>query len=185
MQQATWKCTLCDLYRLKKTVKCLIDLISLLYKQLGIKGIRTTPFHPQTDGLVERFNGTLKNMLKKFVDETGRDCDKWIPFLLFAYREVPQCSTGFSPFELLYCRQVQGPLDMLKEGWMAEEPAQCSVASYILQMRDKLEKFRNMAQENLQVAQKKQKVWYDKHTRERDLQPRQKVLVLLQVHANC
>lgn len=194
MQQATWKCTLCDLYRLKKTVKCLIDLISRVgvpFEMITDQGTNfmakqwTTPFHPQTDGLVERFNGTLKNMLKKFVDETGRDCDKWIPFLLFAYREVPQCSTGFSPFELLYCRQVQGPLDMLKEGWMAEEPAQCSVASYILQMRDKLEKFRNMAQENLQVAQKKQKVWYDKHTRERDLQPRQKVLVLLQVHANC
>lgn len=113
------------------------------------------------------------------MDETGREWDKWIPFLLFAYREVPQCSTVFSPFELLYGRQIRGPLDMLKEGWTAEEPAQCSVASYILQMRDKLEKFRSMAQENLQVAQKKQKVWYDKHVRERDLQPRQKVLVLL------
>ncbi|KAI2648139.1 Transposon Ty3-I Gag-Pol polyprotein [Labeo rohita] len=187
--------------QVKNIVKCLIDLISrvgvpseivtdqgtnfmaklmkLLYKQLGIRGIRTTPFHPQTDGLVERFNGTLKNMLKKFVDETGRDWDKWIPFLLFAYREVPQCSTGFSPFELLYGRQVRGPLDMLKEGWTAEEPAQCSVASYILQMRDKLENFRNMAQENLQMAQKKQKVWYDKHARERELQPGQKVLVVL------
>lgn len=121
----------------KHIVKCLIYLISrvgvpseiitdqgtnfmanmmkLLYKQLGIKGIQTTPFHPQTDGLVECFNGTLKNILKYFVAETGRDWDKWILFLLFAYREVPQCSTGFSPFELLYGRQVRGPLDMLKE----------------------------------------------------------------------
>ncbi len=146
---------------------------------MGIKGIRTTPFHPQTDGLVERFNGTLKSMLKKFVAETGRDWDKWIPFLLFAYREVPQCSTGFSPFELLYGRQVRGPLDMLKEEWTAEKPAQCSVISYVLQMRDKLETFRTLAKENLQDAQKRQKVWYDNHAREKNLKPGQKVLVLL------
>ena len=60
-----------------------------LHKQLGITGIRTTPYHPQTDGLVERFNQTLKSMLQKFVDDTGRDWDKWLPFVLFAYREVP------------------------------------------------------------------------------------------------
>lgn len=44
----------------------------------------------------------LKGMLRKFVADTGCDWDKWLPFILFAYREVPQASTGFSPFELLY-----------------------------------------------------------------------------------
>ena len=73
-------------------------LAQQLQKELGIKGIRTTPYHPQTDGLVERFNQTLKQMLRKFVSDTGRDWDKWLPFVLFAYREVPQASTGFSPF---------------------------------------------------------------------------------------
>ncbi|KAI2657313.1 Retrovirus-related Pol polyprotein from transposon 17.6 [Labeo rohita] len=187
--------------QVKHIVRCLIDLISrvgvpseiitdqgtnfmaklmkLLYKQLGIRGIRTTPFHPQTDGLVERFNGTLKNMLKKFVDESGRDWDKWLPFLLFAYGAVPQCSTGFSPFELLFGRQVRGPLNMLKEEWTAEKPAQCSIASYILQIRDKLKNFRTLTKDNLLAAQQRQKVWYDTHARETDLKPGQKVLVLL------
>ncbi|KAL7870568.1 hypothetical protein SRHO_G00080650 [Serrasalmus rhombeus] len=77
-----------------------------VFALMGIKGIRTTPFHPQTDGLVERFNKTLKCMLRKFVSETGSDWDRWLPFLLFAYREVPQASTGFSPFQLLYGREV-------------------------------------------------------------------------------
>lgn len=54
-----------------------------------------------------------------------------------------------------------------------------SVISYVLQMRDKLETFRTLAKDNLQDAQKKQKVWYDTHARERDLKPGQKVLVLL------
>lgn len=92
-------------------------LMKLLHKQLGISPIQTSPYHPQTDGLVERFNQTLKNMLRKFVSDTGKDGDKWLPFLLFAYREVPQASTGFSPFELVYGWSVQGPLDLLRKNW--------------------------------------------------------------------
>lgn len=47
--------------------KCILDVYCLL----GIKGLRTTPHHPQTDGLTEQFNETLKQMLSKFVNETG------------------------------------------------------------------------------------------------------------------
>ena len=78
---------------------------SLLHQLLQIKRIRTTPYHPQTDGLVECFNGTLKAMLRKFVNRSQKDWDEYLPYLLFAYREVPQESTGFSPFELLYGRR--------------------------------------------------------------------------------
>lgn len=69
-----------------------------IYSMLHIHRIQTTPYHPQTDGLVERLNQTLKSMLRKFVCESGKDWDQWLPYLLFAYREVPQTSTGFSPF---------------------------------------------------------------------------------------
>ncbi|KAL7877197.1 hypothetical protein SRHO_G00038400 [Serrasalmus rhombeus] len=92
-------------------------ILKQVYDLLGIKRIRTTPYHPQTDGLVERFNQTLLNMLRRFVDDSGKEWDQWLPYLLFAYREVPQESTGFSPFELLYGHQVRGPLDVLKETW--------------------------------------------------------------------
>ncbi len=83
-----------------------------LYELLGIKSIRTSVYHPQTDGLVERFNRTLKTMIRKFVHEDAKNWDKWLEPLLFAVREVPQASTGFSPFELLYGRQPRGVLDL-------------------------------------------------------------------------
>ena len=67
------------------------------YRLLHIKKIRTTPYHPQTDGVVERFNGTLKSILRKFVSRSQKDWDEYLPYLLFAYREVPQETTGFSP----------------------------------------------------------------------------------------
>lgn len=90
-------------------------LLAEMYRLLHVHSIRTSPYHLQTDGVVERFNQTLKSMLRKVAIGEGKDWDKMIPYVLFAYREVPQSSTGFSPFELLYGREVQGPLDAIKE----------------------------------------------------------------------
>ena len=73
------------------------QLLAELYRFLHVHPIRTTPYHPQTDGLVERFNQTLKSMLRKAATEVGKDWDKLLPYLFFAYREVPQASTGFHP----------------------------------------------------------------------------------------
>ena len=72
-------------------------LLSELYQLLKIQGVRTSPYHPQSDGLVERFNQTLKMMLRKVVTKEGKDWGKLLPHVLFAYREVPQASTGFLP----------------------------------------------------------------------------------------
>ena len=88
---------------------------------LSLKQLTTTPYHPQCNGLVERFNGTLKMMLKRMCAEKPKDWDRYISALLFAYREAPQESLGFSPFELLYGRTVKGPLQILRKLWTKEE----------------------------------------------------------------
>ncbi|KAL3997082.1 hypothetical protein ACER0C_009738 [Sarotherodon galilaeus] len=143
--------------------------------------LMTSPYHPQTDGLVERFNQTLKRMLQKFVSDTGKDWDQWLPFLLFAYREVPQASTGFSPFELLYGWDVQGPLDLLRKGWESPSsaPNDKGVVQFVLEMRDWLGRYHEEAEVNLRDAQRSQKTWYDQQARQREFQPGQKVLLLL------
>ena len=76
---------------------------------LSIKQLTTTPYHPMCNGLTEKFNGTTKSMLKRLHSEQPRQWHRYINPLLFAYREVPQESTGFSPFELLYGRVVYQP----------------------------------------------------------------------------
>ena len=78
---------------------------------LGFHKANTSAYHPQTDGLVERFNLTLTNMLAKTVDRHGRDWDKQLPFVLFAYRAAQQQSTGESPFYLLYGRDPRLPTE--------------------------------------------------------------------------
>lgn len=151
-----------------------------VYGVLGIKGIKTTPYHPQTDGLVERFNQTLKSMLRKFVAENGKDWDRWLPYLLFAYREVPQASTGFSPFELLFGWPVRGPLDVLREAWEGPQtPETQSILAHVLKMREKMERMTELVRANMEKAQTRQKTWYDQKARQRTLVPGQKVLLLL------
>ena len=155
-----------------------------LYRLLNVRPIRTSPYHPQTDGLVERFNQTLKAMLRKTATDEGKDWDKLLPYLLFAYREVPQASTGFSPFELLYGWQVRGPLDILKESWQEDRKSNESVVSYVMGVQEKLAKLSGLVRENLAAAQKQQKQWDDCNTREREFQSGQRVLVLLHTSSN-
>ena len=118
-------------------------------------------------------------MLKKTASEEGKDWDRLIPFLLFAYREVPQESTGFSPFEMLYGRDVRGPLDILKESWEADKRSDQNIVSYIMLMRERLERMGEEARGNLQEASTRQKAWYDREARDCSFQPGEEVLVLL------
>ena len=68
---------------------------------LGIQKTRTTAHHPQSDGMVERFNRTIKDQLAKFVDyHHQRDWDEHIPYLMLAYRSAIHESTGCTPAKL-------------------------------------------------------------------------------------
>ena len=60
-------------------------LLAELYSLLHVNALQTSPYHLQTDGMVERFNVTLKEMLRKSAQEDGKDWDKLLPYLLFAY----------------------------------------------------------------------------------------------------
>ncbi|GFY24316.1 hypothetical protein TNCV_1013651 [Trichonephila clavipes] len=86
---------------------------------MGVSPRFSTPGHPESMGAVERWNRTLEDMSSKNVQEHGSDWDL-LPFLLFAYREVPHSTTGMSPFQLVYERLPSGPISLLKEVWVGE-----------------------------------------------------------------
>ncbi|XP_070209513.1 uncharacterized protein [Littorina saxatilis] len=146
----------------------------------------TTPYHAQCNGLVERFNGTLKTMLRKLAQEKPRTWDRYIPALLFAYREVPQESLGFSPFELLYGRQVRGPMAILRQAWTDEEADEevQTTATYIVELRNRIEETCKLAQENLGRAAQRYARGFDRKARPRSFKIGERVLLLLPVKHN-
>ena len=136
-------------------------LLGEVYCLLQIKRIRTTPYHTQTDGLVERFNGTLKSMIKKFTSKNKKDWDEYLPYLLFAYHEVPQESTGFSPFEMLYGRRVRGPLDVLRESWTGEQEGEVPTITHVVEIRERMAEMADLVRQNAEQAQNRQRKYYD------------------------
>ncbi|GFN88914.1 gypsy retrotransposon integrase-like protein 1 [Plakobranchus ocellatus] len=128
---------------------CMKDVCRLL----GIKQKTTTPCLPVCNGLVERLNATLKTCLRRLCNEQPRQWHRYINPLLFPYREVPQESTHFDPFELLYGRTVRGPI--LRELWTKEieETDVKSSYEYVLNLRERLEDTLKIASEELEKAQ--------------------------------
>ena len=135
--------------------KCMEEASRLL----SIKRVTTTQYHPICYGLVERFNGTLKKMLRRLCNEQPHQWHRFVNPLLFASSEAPQKATGFSPFELLYGRTVRGPVQILKELWTGETGRIEINTSYqyALELRERLNNTMKIAQEELLKSQKKNK----------------------------
>ncbi|WP_435325998.1 DDE-type integrase/transposase/recombinase, partial [Klebsiella pneumoniae] len=70
-------------------------------KEWGVSHIMSSAYHPQSQGALERYHHTLKVMLRSFCLDHQKDWDQAIPYVLFAVREVPTESLGFSPNDLV------------------------------------------------------------------------------------
>jgi hypothetical protein len=162
------------------------DLMSEIYRLLSVKPVTTTPYHPQSNGMVERFNGTLKSMLKKVAQEQPKDWDRYIPAVLFAYRELPNASTGFSPFELMFGRPARGPMYILSQGWTGKTSSgeEMNMYQYVFDLKNRLAKTCSLAKEQVQLSARQYKHHADKKAKMRMLRPGQKVLVLLSDEKN-
>uniref|UniRef100_A0A3B3QC10 Gypsy retrotransposon integrase-like protein 1 n=1 Tax=Paramormyrops kingsleyae TaxID=1676925 RepID=A0A3B3QC10_9TELE len=84
-----------------------------LCQLLEINKTRTSPYSPQSDGLVERFNRTLATMLSLFVNHNQSNWDILLPFVMMAYRSSVHASTGFTPYKVLFAREMVLPVDVM------------------------------------------------------------------------
>ena len=120
-------------------------------------------------------------MLRRLCSDQPRQWHRFINPLLFADRESPQESTGFSPFELLYGRTVRGPIQILKELWTEEVdiPEVTTSYQYVLELRERLDTTIKMAQEELRKKQVRNKRLYDRKAKKRVFLVGDNVLMLL------
>ncbi|KAL8583802.1 hypothetical protein ACOMHN_036437 [Nucella lapillus] len=127
-------------------------IMKSVYRLLGIQGCTTTPYHAMANGLVKRFNQTLKKMVKRLAKEKPRDWDRWIPAALFAYREVPQASTGADEIR--------------------------SLAQYVVDLKSNLYDVCQIAKNSLRDVGQIQKHQNDRRTKPRQFAVGNRVLVL-------
>ena len=155
----------------------LSQLMMEVCRVLGVKKVNTTAYHPQTDGLVERFNRTLINMLAKRVERHGQDWDHHLLFTLFAYRASLQESTQESPFLLLYGRDPRLPSSLDLEVELPRE--RIDLDGYKEEMMESLSEAWVLARKNIEKSQKAQKKSYDRKAKEPAFKQGERVFVYM------
>ena len=136
------------------------SLFQELCSLLDIDKTRTTAYHPQSDGLVERFNLTLENMLSKYIASDQRDWDSHLPMLMLAYRSSIHESTGQTPAAMMFGREVTLPIDLLL-GSFPDQKHRSSDLPYLHELKEKLKEIHEIARENLEKSCDRQKRLYD------------------------
>ena len=149
--------------------------------ELGIKQYRSSAYHPESQGALERFHQTLKNMIRSYCFDTEKDWDEGFHLLLFAVRKSEQESLGFGPFELVFGHSVRGPLKLLKEKFLSNDETPLNLQQYVSDFRNRLSRACEVARSNLKKSQGKMKARYDNHVIDRKFKPGDKVLALLPI----
>lgn len=129
----------------------------------GIKHLRTTAYHPRTNGLVERFNGLLGGMIKKFLDgRNPKDWDLFLPEALFACRIQISRITGASPFYLLYGIKPKIPGDLGQPKICHERASDKELVEWREATLARMKEDRLAASERLRRNQEESKRQFDK-----------------------
>ena len=145
------------------------DFLSKLFsetcKLFQVERTRTTPWRPQSNGMVERLNRTVASTLKQYVNDDQTDWDKWLPLVAMAYNGSVHSSTGHSPFYLMYGRPMMMPLELVlptPDEENVQLPQEDSVDHFIRKLLDSMRHVFNLVRTNLGRALELQKRQYNK-----------------------
>ena len=161
----------------------LSKLLHEIYSLMGIHKVSTTAYHPQTDGLVERFHRTLTSMLSKTTQPGGLDWDDRLPYVLFAHRCSEQESIRESPFFMVYGRDPVLPTDEA-----LSKPADCcynDADDYRSEVLTNLQDAWSRAKKNVEQAQKRQKKQHDKKSHMPEFAEGDRVFVFKPAAKSC
>ncbi|KFD60666.1 hypothetical protein M514_27175 [Trichuris suis] len=135
-------------------------LMTELFQLLGIKKTRTTAYHPQSNGLVERFNRTLLDTLAALAEDSPERWDDMLPWATFAYNTSIHETTGITPFLALFGREARLPIDLQYD--LPSNDHSPSVTIYVQELRKKLQDVHASVRQHAGMRQQQQKNYYDR-----------------------
>ena len=150
-------------------------IVAELCHLLGVRKSRTTAYHPQGNGQVERTNRSIKALLKAFTDEySTREWDKAPSRCLLAYRSTVHVSTGYSPHSMVTGREIRLPLDLTVPSVATERMLS---TAYGVKLKQDVQRAHELARVHLGSAHRHQRECYDKKAFGAPVQPGQLVFV--------
>ena len=127
---------------------------------LGTVKTKTTPYHPRSDGLVERFNRTLLAMLAMFVSREHDNWDDLLPFMMLAYNTTVHTTTGFTPYRLVFGEECNLPGNLVHRE-LRPDPPPGDPGTYASWVRQALHEAYDEVRTQQQRATHRQKSNYD------------------------
>ena len=133
---------------------------------LSMNKTLSSAYHPEGNGQVENLHKTLRSMLKARVEDNPATWDEHLDFCMMAYRSSVHSSTGHTPFEFMFGREMRIPLDV-----GGAEDNECSFTDFVTDLEEDLQTSYRDVRQNLEVAQRRQKDAYDKGVKHTVYQP--------------
>ena len=146
------------------------ELMAKMCELFEIEKTRTTPYRPQSDGMVERLNRTIQDMLAMYIDNYQRDWDDHLPFVVSAYRNSIHESTGCTPNLIMFGHEISIPLDLMvgRPNYLDED--MCSV-EYVEWLKQATSEAHKCAREQMGKSTARQKKYYDCKAKVRKYKP--------------
>lgn len=135
------------------------QLFQQVCELLKIHKTRTTPLHPQSDGMVERFNRTLGDHLAKMVDKKQSNWDEFIQLFLMAYRTSIHDSTGQTPSNVVLGRELRLPSDVL---FGVNTHEQREMDEYVRDLRKRMDYIHELTRERTKATIERVKEKYNR-----------------------
>ena len=139
-------------------------LVNILCKMFNVTQHFTSSYHPQSNVACERTNATLAQSLRAYCSKEQTNWPDILPSIMMAFRMSPCTqSTGFSPYYMIFGREMPLPIDT---ALIPEELITQSPEKYMDQLINRIKIIQDIAKSNLEEAQQKSKIYYDKSTKQ-------------------
>uniref|UniRef100_A0A5S6QHB5 Integrase catalytic domain-containing protein n=1 Tax=Trichuris muris TaxID=70415 RepID=A0A5S6QHB5_TRIMR len=137
------------------------SLMKELWQVFGIQKTRTTPYHPQSNGLVERVNRTLLDVLQALDSEAFEVWDRILPMVTLAYNASVHEATGTTPYFAMFGREARLPVDIYCG---VSKPTPTHLSDYIWKSREQLQEVHSFMRRNMKPEQRRRKEYHDRKT---------------------